>query len=740
MARITRRGFLITGGLVGGGLILGYAATPVRLGMRPDAGEPGEDLWLTTWIRISPDNWVTVLVPHAEMGQGVHTALPMMVAEELEADWSRVRMEQAPAEDLYLNGYMVRGFGNLDSQRPAFMRRQVDYVALKIADVLNVQTTGGSSSVRYTGHLGMRIAGAAAKEMLLRAAADTWGTPVDECIARFSQVHHEASGRAASFGELAEAASRFDPPGAPALKAKADYSICGRSIPRIDIPSKVVGQAQYGIDVRLPGMRYAAIRHAPVFGADLRSLDDSAATGKRGIERIFHIPGAVVVVADSFWRAKTAAGELPVEWSESPHSGFSSEQLSARLKAMLEEGRVRTDHKHGSPDSESGTESFVVEAAYEVPFLAHATMEPMNCTAWLHDGKLDMWAGNQDPVAARGTAAKAAGIRERDVTVHPVQLGGGFGRRLPANFNYVTQAVQIAAQLPYPVKVIWTREEDMRRDYYRPAVRSHHTAILGMAGRPELWKHTYTDIGMNDNRDTAFLPYSIPNQRIGRVEYPGDMPVPTGAWRSVEHSYHGFFIESFMDELAHAAGQDPLAYRLQLLSDAPRFAAALEKAARMIGWSEPALEGQGRGIAVKESFGSIVAQAAEVSVGEQGELRVHRVCAAVDCGEVINPDIARAQIEGGINFALSAVLYGEITIEAGRVVQGNFPDYRMVTLRDAPHIQVEFLDSGASIGGIGEVGVPPLAPAVTNAIFSATGQRIRSLPLSSHTLTPRIPD
>jgi isoquinoline 1-oxidoreductase beta subunit len=369
-------------------------------------------------------------------------------------------------------------------------------------------------------------------------------------------------------------------------------------------------------------------------------------------------------------------------------------------------------------------------------------MEPMNCTAWLHDGRLDIWAGNQDPIAARATAAKASGTRERDVTVHAVQLGGGFGRRLPANLNYVVEAAQIAAQVSYPVKLVWTREEDMRHGPYRPAVRSRHIAVLGPTGRPDTWRHTYTDTGIDDNYDDDAMvpPYSVANQRIGRVEYPGEMPVPTAAWRSTAHSYHGFFIESFIDELAHAAGQDPLAYRLQLLGEAPRFAAALEAAARMIRWSNPALHGRGRGIAVKESFGSIVAQVAEVSVGSQGDLHVHRVCAAVDCGEVINPNIARAQIEGGINFALSAVLYGEITIDAGRVVQGNFPDYRMVTLRDAPDIEVEFLDSGASIGGIGEIGVPPLAPAVTNAIFAATGQRIRSLPLGGHTLTRRIPN
>ncbi|MEN8143965.1 MAG: molybdopterin cofactor-binding domain-containing protein [Gemmatimonadota bacterium] len=740
MAKVSRRGFLITGGLVGGGLVLGYAVTPLRLGMTPDADAAGGDLWLTTWIRISPDNWVTVLVPHAEMGQGVHTALPMMAAEEMEADWSRVRMEQAPAEDLYLNEYLVRGFGKLDQRLPGFLKRQVDYAALKVADVLNVQTTGGSSSVRFTGHMGMRTSGAAAKHMLVRAAADRWGVPAAECLARLSQVRHDASGRSASFGELASEASLYDPPSSPVLKSKSDYSICGLPIPRIDIPSKVDGRAEYGIDVRLPEMRYAAIRHSPVFGAHVLAADDSTLAGSRGIESVVRIPGAVAVVADNFWRARKAADELPVEWTDSPHKAFSSERLSAEFEEMLDDGRVRTDQRRGNPDLPGGTESFLVEAEYDVPFLAHATMEPMSCTAWLRDGKLDVWTGTQDPVAARATAAKAAGIRELHVTVHPVQLGGGFGRRLPANLNYVTEAVQLAAQVPYPVKVIWTREEDMRHGYYRPAVRSRHVALLGMAGSPDTWRHTYTDIGLNELVETTFLsysiPYSIPNQRIGHIKYPRDMPVPASPWRSVEHSYHGFFIESFIDELAHETGQDPLAYRLQLLREAPRFAAALEKAAEMIDWHGSRPHGHGHGIAVKESFGSIVAEAAEVSVGSGGDLRVHRVCAAVDCGEVINPDIARAQIEGGINFALSAVLYGEITIEAGRVVQGNFPDYRMVTLRDAPDIQVEFLESRASIGGIGEVGVPPLAPAVTNAIFVATGQRIRSLPIGGQTLKP----
>lgn len=725
MGKLNRRAFLASGAVLGGGLLLAYFAIPKRLSLHADAGD--DRLFLATWLRIAPDGAVTVLVPHAEMGQGVHTALPMMLAEELDADWPQVRVEQAPAEGVYAVGDLVRGFGIGDWRIPSALLRQVDYAAYRIADLIHMQTTGGSSSVRFTGHLGMRRAGAAARNLLLQAAARRWQVGISECQTDSGHVLHPPSGRSAGYGDLAEAAARerLDPD--PPLKARARYRICGRPLARVDLPALVTGSARFGIDIRLPGMKFAAIRHAPVFDGVAVSCDAAAVRGLPGVQRVVKLPSAVVVVADGFWQATNALRGLPVEFDEGAHGRFNSEELTKEFDRMLSGADPTVDARIGQPEAVLAAAEDPIEAVYEIPFLAHATMEPVNCTAWFRDGKLDIWTGTQDPLATRARGAQIADLDTDAVTVHPVPLGGGFGRRLPSHLNYVEDAVRVAMEVPFPIQMIWSREEDIQHDYYRPAGKSRFRARIGSDLRPLIWDNVYTDIGLNEDRDAALIPYDIPNQRIGRVRH--KTPVPLGYWRSVEHSMHGFFTESFVDELAHRAGADPLSYRLGLLKNRPRHRAVLSRAADLLGWGTAPEVGRGCGLALCECFGSIVAEAVQIRVSGDGELRVERVTAAVDPGEVINPDIAEAQIEGGIVFGLGAALWGRISMEQGRVVQGNFSDYELMRLADCPEITVEFIESGAAIGGLGEVGVPPVAAALANAIFAASGRRIRRLPM-----------
>jgi isoquinoline 1-oxidoreductase subunit beta len=732
MGKLTRRTFLVSGAVLGGGALFGFIATPNRLALRAPATE--QNAWMATWVSIAPDNTITVLVPHAEMGQGTHTALPMMLAEELEADWSKVQMQQAPAESIYAVGDMIKGFIASGLNVPSVFKRQEDFAFYKIASLMNMQITGGSASVRFTGQAGMRRAGAAAKEMLIRAAAENWQVDSEECEAKLSYVYHQASGQSASFGELAEQASKYEPSLQPVLKKKEDYSICGKPLPRFDTPARVVGQQNYGIDVVLPGMKYAAIKHSPVFAGTAVSFDDSGIKKRKGFETVIKLSDSFVLIADNYWRAKTALAELPVEFSDGENADFSSDKLFSDFAQLLasDDTKIENDLQQGDVEATLTSADEIISAEYKVPFLAHATMEPMNCTAHYHDGQLEIWTGTQDLLAARAFAAEVADIDMENVTAHPVELGGGFGRRIPSTGNYIEEAVRIAMQVSYPVKLIWTREEDMQHDYYRPAVESHFQASLGPQGQPQAWRNVYTDIGVSEDTSAAFVPYAISEQSIGRIEH--ETPVPVSYWRSVEYSSQGFFRESFIDELAHKAGVDPLNYRLSLLKQAPRYSAALVMAAKNIGWQRKLAPGHGLGIAIVESFGSIVAQAVEVSIVNE-QLSVHRVSAVVDSGEVINPEIARSQVEGGVIYGLTAALFGKISLEKGRVIQNNFPDYQVLKLSGTPQIDVSFIESGEGIGGMGEVGVPPIAAAVCNAIYAANGRRIRQLPLIDQNLT-----
>jgi isoquinoline 1-oxidoreductase beta subunit len=717
----TRRAFIGAGTIVGGGFVLGVADiafSPSRHSVVSDAaGETGE---LNTWITVSPDNLVTVLVPHCEMGQGTQTALAMMAAEEMEADWKLVRVKEAPALGAYANAYIIRAFTG--DSIPASFERAFDYDTYRIARWYGLQVTGGSSAVRGTGVYGMSLAGAAAREMLVAAGAQRFGVAPSDCRASSSRVIHSASGRSASFGELANAAAKLPVPSRPALKQPDSYTIRRTARARFDIPSKVDGRALYGIDFTVPGMLYAAIEIAPVYGGKLLSVDSAPAETMPGVKRVVRLDEAVAVVADSYWRARKALAALKPEFGDAGHSGVSSASIFAAFDKSL----------GPAPEMPAGA-AVVVTADYRVPFLAHATMEPLACTARVEANRAEIWAGVQDPLNARATAAKALGLAVDDVHFTNLLLGGGFGRRLPGNLDYIDLGARIAnAMSPTPVKVVWSRENDIQHDYYRPAAMTRFAGALDASGTPISVRSRYAGGG---DGESVFMPYAIREKRAQNGDAPH--PVRTGPWRSVLNSQHGFFKESFIDELAYAAKKDPYHFRRDLLSDQPRFRAVLDRAAAMADWSSPLPEREGRGLAVTECFGTIVAEVAHVAVSPEGKLRVRKVFAAVDCGDVVNIDSATAQAEGGIIFGLSAALVGEITIAEGRVVQRNFRDHQMIHLSDAPQITVEFVRSSARLGGLGEPCVPPVAPAVANAIFAATGTRVRDLPIKNQNLSQR---
>lgn len=735
----TRRGLLIAGGLAGGGLLIGYAMSGPSRRSQLDKLAAGEDeRFVTTWLKLSPDNVLTVYVPHADMGQGVVTALAMMAAEEMEADWSLVRAVQAPAEQAFANEALGQRFTD-GIEIPPMLTGLTNAAWLKVAKFMHIQLTGGSSSVRWTGQHGMRVAGAAAKDLMIRAAARRWNVDPSQCVARLSHVHHDASGKSATFAELAADAAELSPLSNPVLKSPKDYSIVGKPIPRFDIPAKVDGSAKYGIDVKVAGMLYAAIKFVPVFGAEVVSYNEAEILKRPGVKKLVRLPSGVAVVADNFWRAKEAAAALELKVDAKGNDTRSMATIYAQHDKDIASGDSAKDVEIGDIDTGLKSAAKTVEATYRVPYLAHACMEPMNCTVWIKsDGKAEVWVGVQDPLGTRARVADVAGLSFDDVTLHPMLLGGGFGRRIPVRegfFNFPSEidfATMIAKDVDAPVKLVYTREDDIQHDAYRIAVTSVFKASLDKDGRPVAWRNRYTS--KDEPGEAAHIPYAVPNQSVRSVESP--TPVPRGPWRSVAHSQHTFFIEGFMDELAHEAGDDPFEYRRTLLKDQPRHLAVLELAAEKAGWGTPLPKGHARGIAIQEAFKTIVAEVAEVSVSPSGELKVHRVVAAVDCGRMINPNTVEQQVESGIIYGLTAALHGEISIEKGAVAQSNFPDYEMVRMADVPAIEVHVIESGAALGGLGEPATPPIAAAVSNAVFAATGKRIRQLPLKNHDLTP----
>ncbi len=712
---LDRRSFLVSASVAAGGLTLGFAI-PFAEAARA-AGARSE---ITCWIAIAPDDTVTIRVARSEMGQGALTGLAMLVAEELACDWSKVRTE------------FVSPTLNLAKNR-----------------IWGDTSTGASRSIASSQDY-LRRAGATAREMLIAAAAAQWQVPPAQCTAADGAIVHRPSGRTLSFAAIAPDAANVTPPADVALKPPSAWTLAGTPKKRLDVPNKVTGQPVYAIDVRLPNILYAAIRHCPVFGGALKSVDANSIAEMAGVRGVVRMRDAVAVVADSWWRAKRAADALAVTWDDCGNGEVSTASIAAFVRAGLAADFAADAVQIGRADGDAAAAlagaAARVEADYEVPFLAHATMEPQTCTAHVRADGVEIWVPTQDPATALATAAIAADVAHDKVTVHRTMLGGGFGRRAPIQ-EYVRQAVTIAKEFDAPVKLIWSREQDIAHDRYRPFGMARLTAGLGGDGMPLAWAirlagpsfvaSLLPGFGTNIVDRTfvsglaAEMPYAIPNYRLDYVVRP--TPVPLGVWRAINYTQNAFYKECFIDEMAHAAGIDPYLYRRKLLTNSPRNLAVLDAAASKADWHTPPAAGVFRGIALNEACGSYCAQVVEVSV-KSGELHVRRVVAAIDPGHVVNPLSVEMQVQGAIVYALTAALYGEITIKDGAAEQTNFDSYEMLRLADAPKVETVIVPSGGFWGGVGEPPVPPLAPALCNAIFAATGKRVRSLPLKNHDL------
>jgi CO/xanthine dehydrogenase Mo-binding subunit len=711
-APVSRRTFLMAGAAVSGGLLIGVgfgAAATAPAKAADAAGSPAFSP--NAFVRIDPDGQVTVTMGYIEMGQGTYTSVPMLIAEELEVDLASVRYEHAPPNDkLYAN------------------------------PLLGFQVTGGSTTIRASWEP-MRRAGATARVMLVTAAASAWKVDPASCHAEKGEVIHAASGRRVKYGALVAAAAKLPVPEQVALKRPEDFKLIGTAAKRLDTPAKVNGTARFGIDAQVPGMKIATLVSSPVFGGKLRSVDDTKALAVRGVRKVVRLDDAVAVIADHMGAAKKGLAALDIQWDDGPNAKLQTADIVRELEAAANTKPGAVARNEGDADKALAGAATRVEAVYEVPFLAHATMEPMNCTVDLRADHCELWLGNQVLARAQAAAAQTAGLPLEKVTVHNHLLGGGFGRRLEV--DYVIRAVQIAKQAGGPVKVIWTREEDMRRGMYRPYFYFRFAAGLDAQGQPVAWKNRIVGSSIlarwapplfenGYDRDAvecaAEPPYALSNIFVDYVqqEPPG---IPTAFWRGVGPTRNVFAVESFIDELAAAARQDPVAYRRGLLAKNPRAKAVLELAAEKAGWAQGLPKGTGRGVAVQFAFGSYMAQVAEVEVGKEGDVLVRRVVCAVDCGTVVNPDTVAAQIESGIIFGISATLHGAITLKDGRVEQSNFNDYRVVRMNEAPMIEIHIVKSGQAPGGMGEPGTSALAPAVTNAIYAATGKRLRKLPV-----------
>ncbi len=733
MGKWSRRAFITAGVLAGGVVVFGVAIRPGnRAGKVAGLVASDDETVFNVWLKLSPDNTVTAIIPHAEMGQGVHTTLAMMLAEELDADWDLVRMMEAPAHEEYANYALAKGYALGEADFPAFLIDTVDGFFLMATKRMNLQITGGSTSVATTGQLGMRVAGAATRAVLLQAAAESWDVPVAELTARNSRIEHAGSGRSGAYADFAVRAAELEQPAKPRLKSPDEFTIIGTDVKRLDVPSKVDGTAMFGIDAVLPGMKYATVKASPVFGNTVKSIDESSISGMPGVQKVVNLGDAVAVVADGYWQAQKALRALNIEFTQNGNELVEQsdiyKQFASDMDAALASGDEIVDFEKGDADAALAAANATVEAEYRVPYLSHATMEPMNCTAWMHDGKCELWTGTQNPLGFAADVAEAMEMEPENVRLHNHFLGGGFGRR--AFSDYAVQAARIAAEVTYPVKLIWSREEDMRHDHYRQASLSRFKAALDEAGRPTAWINQYVE--KHDPEDAPHIPYGIDNQFIHYAE--SKTHVPWGFWRSVDHSLHAFFTESFIDEVAYAAGQDPYQYRHDLLENAPRFRKVLDLAAEKADWGTPLPSGFGRGIAIHRSFGTIVAQVVEVEIVDGKSIPRRAVC-AVDAGFAMHPDGMKAQMESGIIYGLTAALYSDISIRRGAVAQSNFHDYPMLRIDESPAIETYIINSGEKVGGAGEPGLPAIAPALANAIFNATGKRIRELPVSLHDLT-----
>ena len=723
LATLSRRFFITSGLSAAGGLAIGLAlpgradALPINAAPWTPAGD-GKAAEVNAWILIEPDDSVVIRVAQSEMGEGIFTALPMIVAEELECDWTKVRAEYAEAHRNLVDGRPYQRMG-----------------------------TGGSGAVRRSREF-LQQAGASARARLIAAAAQQWGVPAAECSARDGKVVHAAGKRSLGYGALAAAAAKVTLTQEPAIKTPEQFRLIGKPQARLDTAVKVNGQAKFGIDTRLDGMVYAAVTTCPVFGGTVKTVDDTKIKGRRGILQVVPVPGGVAVVADSFWRAKQAVADLAITWDEGAGAGTSSDQFRKDYRAALD-GPAANAKRAGDVNAAMATAAKKIDALYEAPHVAHAAMEPLNATVHVQADRLDAWMGTQDPDGALQRAATAAGMKPEQVFIHNCFLGGGFGRR--AINDELTQAVIVAKAVGKPVKLVWTREEDMQHDRYRPQAAIRFRAGLGADGMPVAWdmRTAVGSISRSLGRDPvasgvepsaveglANVPYAVANLNVDCILK--NTHVPVMFWRSVGSSQNAFALESFVDEMAVAAGKDPYRFRRDLLAGKPDFLKVLDTLAEKGDWSKKQPAGKGRGIAIHESFGTIVGEIVEVAVSPKGEVKVERVVAVVDCGHVVNPRTVEMQIESAVIYGLTAALYGEITIKDGRVAESNFDGYEMVRFADAPTIETHLaLSGGGKWGGIGEPGTPPIAPALCNAIFAATGKRIRSLPIRNTDLSGR---
>jgi isoquinoline 1-oxidoreductase beta subunit len=707
---LSRRALLQAAAAAGGGLVLS-----VSFPFAGDAAAAGEGFAPNAFVRIGSDGQIVLTMPYVEMGQGTYTSIPMLIAEELEVDLKQVRLEHAPPnEKLYAN------------------------------PLLGVQATGNSNAMRGAWKP-LRQAGATARTMLVAAAAKRWNVEPASCRAQDGEVIHAPTGKRLKYGELAADAAHMPVPENVSLKRPEEFKLIGTPAKRLDTPAKVNGTAVYGIDVRPPGVKIATLAQSPVFGGRVKNVDDTAAKAVKGVRQIVRLDDAVAVVADHMGAAKKGLAALKIEWDDGPHAKLGTGDIAAELEqATLKPGAVAQT----MGDAEKAMASAVtkVEAIYQVPFLAHATMEPMNCTVHFRKDECEIWIGNQAIARVQAMAAKAAGVPPEKVIVHNHLIGGGFGRRLEA--DGAVRAVEIAKQVDGPVKVVWTREEDIQHDMYRPYWFDRISAGLDKEGKPVAWNHRFAGSSViarwlppgfkngldPDSTEGAIdLVYDLPNFHVEyvRVEPPG---IPTGFWRSVGPSHNVFVTESFIDEMAAAAKQDAVGYRIALLGKSPRAKAVLELAAQKAGWGRPLPKGSGRGVSLQNAFGSHMAQVAEVEVSKEGAVRVRRVVCAMDCGTVVNPDTVQAQIQSGIIFGATAALHGEITLKSGRVEQTNFDTYQMLRMDEAPTIEVHLVKSAEPPGGMGETGTSAIVPAIANAIFAATGKRLRKMPVDAAAL------
>jgi len=704
---VDRRSFLKMGAAGATGLLIGFYLPECVEALAAAPAAPEAAVALNAWIHVGTDDLVTILIDKSEMGQSILTGLAMLAAEELECDWKKVRTEFAPADKAYVN--------------PQF----------------GVQGTGGSSATR-TSWEPLRRAGAAARMMLLEAAAQKWGVDKSECRAENGAVLHAATKRQLTYGSLAEAAAKLPVPQNVPLKDPKEFRIIGKPAKRLDTPDKVNGSAQYGIDVRLPGMYYAVVARCPVFGGKVASFDATKAKAVPGVKDVIQISDGVAVVAGNTWTAMEGRRALEVKWDEGPNSSVSTESISKLLAGRAAQpGAI--GRKEGDVAAGLASAAKKIEAEYEVPFLAHATMEPQNCTAHARADRCDVWAPTQNQTNTQAIAAMITGLDPKAVFVHTTFLGGGFGRRFETDF--VAEAVEISKAIGGPVKVTWSREDDIQHDYYRTASHAHFTAGLDADGWPVVWVNTIACPSLmarfgplKDNFDRRSVeicdsvPYAIPNIL---VDYQlADVGIPIGFWRSVGASQNGFFLESFIDEIAAAGKKDPYALRRRLLAKSPRHLAALETAAEKAGWGAPLPADRFRGIAVVSSYFGYVAQVIEISVDRKARtLKVRRVVCALDCGRIVNPASIDAQVKSSVVYGLTAALRGAITIERGRVQQKNFNDYQVLRIHEMPVVDVHIIPSEEAPTGAGEFTLPPVAPALCNAIFAATGNRVRRLPI-----------